>query len=104
MAERAQRKVCVVTGTRGDYGLLFWLMKEIEAEPELALQLVVTGTHLAPEFGETVAVIENDGFAIVERIDIEIGDDSAAGIARSLGLEIIGQGAAGSGGAPQRTH
>ena len=94
MAERTQRRICVITGTRGDYGPLFWLMREIEADPDLALQLVVTGTHLAPEFGKTVAVIEEDGFAIAKRIDIEIGDDSAAGVARSLGLAVIGLGAA----------
>ena len=66
MADRAQRKICVVTGTRGDYGLLFWLMKEIEADADLALQLVATGTHLSPKFGETVTVIEEDDGHVVE--------------------------------------
>ncbi len=86
----SNRKICVVTGTRADYGLLFWLMKEIEADPDLDLQLAVTGTHLSPEFGETWKVIEADGFAISERVDIELGDDSAPGVARSMGLCVAG--------------
>ena len=60
------RKICVVTGTRAEYGLLFWLMKEIAADPALRLQLVVTGTHLDPTFGHTASVIETDGFVIDE--------------------------------------
>ena len=48
-----KRKICVVTGTRAEYGLLYWLMKEIEADKELQLQLIVTGMHLSPEFGLT---------------------------------------------------
>ena len=48
------RKICVVTGTRAEYGLLYWLMKEIQADTDLQLQLIVTGMHLSPEFGETV--------------------------------------------------
>ncbi len=63
----SNRKICVVTGTRAEYGLVYWLMKEIEADPDLGLQIVVTGAHLAPQFGETVSVIEDDGFTIHER-------------------------------------
>ena len=44
-----KRKLCVVTGTRAEYGLLYWLMKAIEADADLALQLIVTGMHLSPE-------------------------------------------------------
>jgi UDP-N-acetylglucosamine 2-epimerase (non-hydrolysing)/GDP/UDP-N,N'-diacetylbacillosamine 2-epimerase (hydrolysing) len=69
---------------------LYWLKKEVEADSDLLLQLVVTGAHLAPEFGNTVSVIEDDGFTIHERVDIEVGDDSAVGVARSLGLAVIG--------------
>jgi len=90
----SNRKICVVTGTRAEYGLLFWLMKEIEADPDLDLQLAVTGTHLSAKFGDTVTVIEDDGFGIDERIDIEPGDDTPVGVARSLGLGVIGFGEA----------
>jgi len=90
----SNRKICAVTGTRAEYGLLFWLMKEIQADPDLILQLAVTGTHLAPKFDETVTIIEDDGFTFDERIDIDIGDDTPVGIARSMGLALIGFGEA----------
>jgi UDP-N-acetylglucosamine 2-epimerase len=48
-----KRKIAIVTGTRAEYGLLFWLMKEIQDDSELQLQLIVTGMHLSPEFGLT---------------------------------------------------
>ena len=63
------RKICVVTGTRAEYGLLYWLMKEIQADPGLQLQLVVTGMHLSPEFGLTYRAIEADGFTESERAE-----------------------------------
>ena len=90
----AERKICVVTGTRAEYGLLYWLMKEIEDDPALALQLVVTGAHLSPQFGDTWKVIEDDGFAIGAKVDIEIGDDTPTGVSRSMGLCVIGMAAA----------
>ena len=90
----SNRKICVVTGTRAEYGLLFWLMTEIKSDPDLDLQLVVTGAHLAPKFGETVTVIEDDGFAVDERIDLDLGDDMPVGVARSMGLGVIGFGEA----------
>ena len=90
----SNRKICVVTGTRAEYGLLFWLMKEIQADPDLVLQIAVTGAHLSEKFGNTVSVIENDGFTVDARIDLNLGDDTPAGVARSLGLGIIGFGEA----------
>jgi UDP-hydrolysing UDP-N-acetyl-D-glucosamine 2-epimerase len=89
-----ERTICVVTGARAEYGLLYWLLKEIEADPDLALQLVATGMHLAPRFGLTWRTIEEDGFKIDEKVDIDLGDDSARGVARSLGLGTIGMAAA----------
>ena len=56
--------ICVVTGTRADYGLLYWIMKEINTSSFFKLQLIVTGMHLSPEFGNTYEAIENDGFII----------------------------------------
>lgn len=84
------RKICVVTGTRAEYGLLFWLMKEIEADPALDLQLIVTGAHLEPRFGNTVEVIERDGFEIDARVPIDLTDDSPLGIVRSTALAATG--------------
>ena len=65
-------------------------MKGIEADRELTLQLIVTGAHLAPKFGETYKVIEEDGFTIDERIDIESGGDTPAQVSKSMGLAVIG--------------
>ena len=63
------RKICVVTSTRAEYGLLYWLLKEIEADSELELQLIVTGMHLSHEFGLTYKEIEKE-FKIDKKIEI----------------------------------
>ena len=59
-----KRKICVVTGSRAEYGLLYWIIRGITDAESLELQLVVTGMHLSPEFGSTYRQIENDGFRI----------------------------------------
>lgn len=79
------RKIAVITGGRAEYGLLFWLMREIEADPRLTLQLVVTGMHLLPEFGSTIDDIRRDGFPIAEIVESQFASDDKAGMARSLG-------------------
>ncbi len=84
------RKIAIVTGSRAEYGLLYWLMKEIVADPELELQIIVTGTHLSPEFGFSYKRIEEDGFIINEKLEILLSSDTATGMAKSLGLGIIG--------------
>ena len=89
-----KRKVCVVTGTRADYGLLFWLMKGIASDPDLQLQLVATGMHLSPEFGLTYKLIENDGFCIDEKVEMLLSSDTPVGVAKSMGLGLIGFGGA----------
>lgn len=81
-------KVCVVTGTRAEYGLLYWLMKEIEADPDLELQLIVTGMHLSPEFGLTYKTIELD-FHINKKIEMLLSSDTPIGISKSMGLAQI---------------
>jgi UDP-N-acetylglucosamine 2-epimerase (non-hydrolysing)/GDP/UDP-N,N'-diacetylbacillosamine 2-epimerase (hydrolysing) len=63
-----KRKICIVTGTRAEYGLLYWLMKEIQGDAALELQVIVTGMHLSPEFGLTYKKIEEDGFTINEKV------------------------------------
>lgn len=85
-----RRSICVVTGTRAEYGLLYWLIKEIQEDPELELQLLATGAHLSPEFGLTYKSIEGDGFLISEKVEMLLSSDSPVGIAKSMGLAMIG--------------
>ena len=85
-----KRKICVVTGTRAEYGLLYWLMKEVQAADDLKLQIIATGMHLSPEFGLTFQQIESDGFTIDEKVEMLLSSDSAVGIAKSMGLAMIG--------------
>lgn len=86
----APRRICVVTGTRAEYGLLYWLLRDIAADPALELQLVVTGMHLSPEFGLTVRDIERDGFAIDQRVEMLLSSDTGVGTAKAMGLGLIG--------------
>ncbi|MFA4133390.1 MULTISPECIES: UDP-N-acetylglucosamine 2-epimerase [unclassified Brevibacillus] len=85
-----KRKICVVTGTRAEYGLLYWLMKEIENDKDLTLQVIVTGMHLSPEFGLTYRVIEDDGFKIDEKVEMLLSSDTPVGVTTSIGLATIG--------------
>ena len=87
---KEKRKICVVTGTRAEYGLLYWLIKEIQASDKLVLQLVVTGMHLSPEFGLTYRQIEQDGFFIDRKVEMLLSSDSEVGISKSMGLGMIG--------------
>ncbi|MBD3831673.1 MAG: UDP-N-acetylglucosamine 2-epimerase, partial [Arcobacter sp.] len=82
------KKICVVTGTRAEYGLLYWLMKEIEADKEFQLQLIVTGMHLSPEFGLTYKEIEKE-FKIDKKIEMLLSSDTSIGISKSMGLAQI---------------
>lgn len=85
-----KRKICFVTGTRAEYGLLTNLMKRIQDEEGFKLQLVVTGMHLSPEFGETYKQIEVDGFKIDEKLEMLLSSDTATGVVKSMGLAMIG--------------
>lgn len=87
---QTDKKVAVFTGTRAEYGLLFWLLKDIQSDPDLTLQLLVSGMHLSPEFGDTYTQIEKDGFSIDEKIEILLSSDSAVGTAKSMGLGVLG--------------
>lgn len=86
----AKRKVAVFTGTRAEYGLLYWLLKDVQNDKELELQLLVSGMHLSPEFGSTWQQIERDGFAIDEKIEILLSSDTPVGTAKSIGLGVLG--------------
>ena len=70
------RRICVVTGTRAEFGLLTPLLHEIERCASLDLQLVVTGMHLSPEFGLTYREIEKAGFSIDEKVEILLSSDT----------------------------
>ena len=85
----AARKVCVVTGTRAEYGLLQGLMKGLEVDPGFELQLVATGMHLSPEFGLTCEEIENDGFSVDKKIEILLSSDTGSGVAKTMGVALI---------------
>lgn len=84
------KKICVVTGTRAEYGLLRWLMADILESTCLELQLVVTGSHLSPEFGLTYQAIEEDGFHIDRKVEMLLSSDTSVGIAKSMGLALCG--------------
>ena len=84
------RKICVFTGTRAEYGLLYWLMKDIHASATLELQVIVSGTHLSPEFGASWKQIEQDGFNIDAKVEMLLSSDTAVGVVKSMGLGTIG--------------
>jgi UDP-hydrolysing UDP-N-acetyl-D-glucosamine 2-epimerase len=84
------RRVCVVTGSRADYGLLYWVLRGLRDAADVDLRIVVTGMHLAPEHGLTWRQVEADGFAIADTVANLLSDDSPAGIAKSAGLGAIG--------------
>ena len=84
------RKICVVTGTRAEYGLLRLVMQGIQESENLELQLIVTGMHLSPEFGLTVQEIETDGFHIDRKVEMLLSSDTSVGITKSMGLALIG--------------
>jgi UDP-hydrolysing UDP-N-acetyl-D-glucosamine 2-epimerase len=84
------RKICVVTGSRADYGLLYWPMRLIAEKDDFELQVVVTGMHLSPAFGETSHQIEADGFNIAAKVEMLVAGDSPVALAKSVGLGVIG--------------
>ena len=84
------RKICIITGTRAEYGLLRMVMQGIKDDPELTLQIIATGMHLSPEFGLTYREIEHDGFRIDRKVEMLTSSDTSVGIAKSMGLGMIG--------------
>ncbi len=83
-------KICVVTGTRAEYGLLRWVMDGIRRSAVLELQLLATGMHLSPEFGLTVEAIEADGFHVDKKVEMLLSSDTAIGVTKSMGVGLIG--------------
>jgi UDP-hydrolysing UDP-N-acetyl-D-glucosamine 2-epimerase len=84
------RKVAIFTGTRAEYGLLYWLMTEVRQDSALELQIIVGGMHLSPEFGETWRLLESDGFSIDAKVEMLLSSDTPVGVAKSMGLGTIG--------------
>ncbi len=84
-----KKKVCVVTGTRAEYGLFLPIMKKIQSSSCLELQIVATTMHFSEEFGNTYRQIEKDGFFINEKIENLLSSDTKSSIAKSTGLATI---------------
>lgn len=84
------RKVCVVTGSRAEFGLLSDLMHKIKDSEELMLQVIATNMHLSPEFGLTYREIEEDGFVIDRKVEMLLSSDTANATVKSVGLGMIG--------------
>lgn len=90
MTSRARRTLCIVTGTRAEYGLLVPLIRAVRDDPDFDLRLAATGTHLSPRYGETYRAIEADGFTIDHKVPLDLSDDSPTGIARAMGQALEG--------------
>lgn len=84
------RKICVITGTRAEYGIMSRLMRKIDEADELQLQIIATNMHLSPEFGLTYKEIEADGFRIDKKVEMLLSSDTPTGTVKSMGLELIG--------------
>ena len=85
-----RKKICIVTGTRAEYGLLRWVIEGIERSKDLDLILIVTGSHLSPEFGLTVNEIKDDGYLINDKVEMLLSSDTPTAISKSIGLGLIG--------------
>ena len=85
-----KRTIAVVTTSRADYSHLYWVLRDLEAHPDVDLKLIVLAAHLSPEFGATVSEIERDGFPIASRIECLLSSDSDVGMAKTLGLAVLG--------------
>jgi GDP/UDP-N,N'-diacetylbacillosamine 2-epimerase (hydrolysing) len=89
-----QRTICVVTGTRAEYGILFPLLIKLRGERSIKLQIIATGTHLSKLHGHTIEEIEKDGFQITKKVEMMLAGDTATACVKSTGLALIGLGEA----------
>lgn len=85
-----KRTVAVFTGSRAEYGLLYWLMKDLQSSAHAQLQVIVSGMHLSPEFGETWKQIVEDGFDIDAKVEMLLSSDTPVGIVKSIGVGTLG--------------
>ena len=84
------KKIGIITGTRAEYGILKEIIDKMNCSNEVELQLIVTGMHLSPEFGLTYQEIEEDGYFITEKIEMLMSSDTTVGIAKSVGVAMMG--------------
>ena len=89
-SEPRRRRIGVVTTSRADYSHLYWPLRELAARPDVELGLFVLGAHLSPAFGSTVQEIERDGFPIQARIECLLGSDTDNGMAKTIGIAMLG--------------
>jgi UDP-N-acetylglucosamine 2-epimerase (non-hydrolysing)/GDP/UDP-N,N'-diacetylbacillosamine 2-epimerase (hydrolysing) len=87
---KPQRRIGVVTTSRADYSHLFWPLRELAAHPDVDLGVFVMGPHLSPEFGNTVAEVERDGFPIKAKIECLLSSDTDTGMAKTIGMAMLG--------------
>ena len=83
------KTICIITGSRAEYGLLKWIINGVKESPNLDLKLIVTGMHLSSNFGSTYKEIKEDGYQIDQKIDILLNSDTPIGISKSIGLGLI---------------
>ena len=83
------RKICFITGTRAEYGIMSGLIKKVQQDNELQLQIIATNMHLSPEYGMTYKEIEADGFYIDKKVEMLLSSDTDAGTIKSMGVELI---------------
>ena len=85
----AKRRIAVVTTSRADYSHLYWPLRELASHPDIELGVIALGPHLSPEFGNTIAEIERDGFPIKARLECLLSSDSDTGMAKTIGIAIL---------------
>ena len=84
-----KKKICIFTGTRSEYGLLKPLIDELQNEPTIELQLLITGMHLSSEFGLTYKEISLEAFSRVEKVEILLSSDTPVAVSKAMGLGLI---------------
>lgn len=84
-----KRRLAVITTSRSDYNHLYWVLRELAARPEIDLKLIAIGSHLSPEFGNSVQQIERDGFA-VRHVECLLSSDTDVGMAKTIGVATLG--------------
>jgi len=84
------KKIAVITGTRAEYSIFYPLLKKLKQSKDLKLQLLVTGMHLSPEYGYTYNNILDDGFEVLDKVEMLLSSDSDVGLTKSMGLGMIG--------------
>jgi UDP-N-acetylglucosamine 2-epimerase (non-hydrolysing)/GDP/UDP-N,N'-diacetylbacillosamine 2-epimerase (hydrolysing) len=90
MSQSRKRRIGVVTTSRADYSHLYWPLRELAARPDIELGVFVLGAHLSPAFGSTIQEIERDGFPIQARIECLLGSDTDTGMAKTIGIAMLG--------------